>query len=75
MIFSTNAIESFNARFRRAVRARALPERASSAQMLVPAIRALDPTGQGRQRWAMRWKPALNAFALIFEGRIFPNKK
>lgn len=22
--------------------------------------------------WAMRWKPALNAFAITFEGRINP---
>ena len=25
--------------------------------------RSLDPTGVGRARWMMRWKPALNAFA------------
>jgi hypothetical protein len=31
---------------------------------------ALDPTGQGRRRWAIRWKPALNAFDLAFEGRL-----
>jgi hypothetical protein len=23
-----------------------------------------------KARWAMRWKPALNAFAIAFEGRI-----
>jgi hypothetical protein len=23
-------------------------------------------------RWAMRWKPALNAFAITFNGRITP---
>jgi len=28
------------------------------------------PTGRGRTRWAIRWKPALNAFAITFEGRI-----
>jgi hypothetical protein len=37
-------------------------------------LRSLDPTGRGRQRWAIRWKPALNAFALMFEGRIIPNQ-
>jgi len=31
---------------------------------------ALDPTGKGRARWATRWKPALNAFAITFDGRI-----
>ena len=24
---------------------------------------------------SVRWKPALNAFALMFENRIFPNNK
>ena len=33
----------------------------------------MDPTGKGRQRWMTRWKPALNAFAITFEGRTFPN--
>lgn len=35
-------------------------------------IRSLDPTGKGAARWMNRWKPALNAFAITFEGRIFP---
>jgi putative transposase len=35
--------------------------------------RSLDPTGKGRTRWAMRWKPALNAFAITFAGRIVPS--
>ncbi len=30
------------------------------------------PTGRGKARRAMRWKPALNAFAITFEGRITP---
>ncbi|ORA39206.1 hypothetical protein BST13_02775 [Mycobacterium aquaticum] len=34
--------------------------------------RSLDPTGRGKARWAMRWKPALNAFAITFNGRITP---
>ena len=34
--------------------------------------RSLDSTGRGKARWAMRWKPALNAFAITFEGRINP---
>jgi putative transposase len=74
VIFSTNAIESLNARFRRAVRARGhFPSEQAALKCLYLVIRSLDPTGRGRQRWAMRWKPALNAFALMFEGRIFPS--
>jgi putative transposase len=34
--------------------------------------RSLDPTGDGRTRWTMRWKPALNAFAITFADR-FPS--
>jgi hypothetical protein len=33
--------------------------------------RSLDPTGTGRTRRAMCWKPALNAFAITF-GCRFP---
>jgi transposase-like protein len=71
VICSTNAIESLNARYRRAVRARGhFPTDQAALKCLYLATRALDPTGKGRARWAMRWKPALNAFAITFEGRI-----
>jgi transposase-like protein len=71
VICSTNAIESINARYRRAVRARGhFPNDTAALKCLYLVTRALDPTGKGRARWAMRWKPALNAFAIAFEGRI-----
>ncbi|MGB2950463.1 MAG: IS256 family transposase [Rhodococcus sp. (in: high G+C Gram-positive bacteria)] len=74
VICSTNAIESVNARYRRAVRARGhFPTEQAALKCLYLATRALDPTGKGKARWAMRWKPALNAFAIAFEGRITPN--
>jgi putative transposase len=31
---------------------------------------SLDPTGKGHKRWTSRWKPALNAFEIAFEGRL-----
>ena len=34
--------------------------------------RSLDPTTRGKGRWAMRCKPALNAFAITLDGRINP---
>ncbi len=75
IICSTNAIESLNARYRRAVRARGhFPTEQAALKCLYLATRALDPTGRGRARWAIRWKPALNAFAITFEGRILPSK-
>jgi transposase-like protein len=71
VIYSTNAIESVHARFRRSVRARGhFPNEQAAMKCLYLTIRSLDPTGRGRARWTNRWKPALNAFAVTFEGRI-----
>ena len=73
IICSTNAIESINARYRRAVRARGhYPSDQAALKCLYLVTRSLDPTGKGKARWATRWKPALNAFAITFEGRIHP---
>lgn len=73
VICSTNAIESLNARYRRAVRARRhFPTEQAALKCLYLVTRSLDPTGVGKARRAMRWKPALNAFAIAFEGRITP---
>lgn len=74
VICSTNAIESVNARYRRAVRARGhFPTEQAALKCLYLVTRSLDPTGRGKARWAVRWKPALNAFAIAFEGRINPS--
>ena len=74
VICTTNAIESINARYRRAVRARGhFPTEQAALKCLYLVTRSLDPTGRGRARWVMRWKPALNAFAITFEGRIVPS--
>jgi putative transposase len=71
VLCSTNAIESLNARYRRAVRARGhFPTEAAALKCLYLVTRSLDPTGVGRTRWAMRWKPALNAFAITFADRF-----
>jgi putative transposase len=71
VICSTNAIESLNARYRRAVRARGhFPTEQAALKCLYLVTRSLDPTGVGRQRWTMRWKPALNAFAITFADRF-----
>ena len=74
IICSTNAIESLNARYRRAVRARGhFPTDQAALKCLYLVTRSLDPTGRGRARWTMRWKPALNAFAITFAGLLTPN--
>lgn len=73
VICTTNAIESLNARYRRAVRARGhFPSEEAALKCLYLVTRSLDPTGRGRARWMIRWKPALNALAITFEGRLTP---
>jgi transposase-like protein len=70
VICSTNAIESLNARYRCAVRARGhFPTEQAALKCLYLVTRSMDPTGQGRTRWTTRWKPALNAFAITFADR------
>jgi putative transposase len=70
MICSTNAIESLNARYRRAVRARGhFPTEQAAMKCLYLVTRSLDPTGKGAARWMVRWKPVINAFAITFGDR------
>ncbi len=76
VICSTNAIESVNARIRRAVRARGhFPTEQAALKCVYMAVMSLDPTGTGRKRWMMRWKPALNAFEIAFDGRLAAGRK
>jgi transposase-like protein len=76
VICSTNAIESVNARIRRAVKARGhFPNEQAALKCVYMAIMSLDPTGKGRKRWVTRWKAALNAFAITFEGRLSPTPR
>jgi putative transposase len=70
VLCSTNAIESLNARYRRAVRARGhFPSEQAALKCLYLVTRSLDPTGTGRARWTVRWKPVINAFAITFSDR------
>jgi putative transposase len=76
LICTTNAIESLNARFRRSVKARGhFPTEQAALKHLYLVIISLDPTGRGRQRWSNRWKAALNAFDITFDGRLSAGRK
>ncbi|WP_084531945.1 IS256 family transposase [Nocardia miyunensis] len=76
VICSTNAIESVNARIRRAVRARGhFPNEQAALKCVYLAIMSLDPTGTGQKRWVTRWKAALNAFDIAFDGRLTATRK
>ena len=71
IVCTTNAIESVNARIRKAVRARGhFPNEQAAVKCVYLAVMALDPTGKGRARWTQRWKQALNAFDIRFDGRL-----
>jgi transposase-like protein len=53
------------------VRARGhFPTEQAALKCLYMALMGLDPTGRGRGRWTMRWKAALNAFDITFDGRL-----
>jgi transposase-like protein len=70
VICTTNAIESINARIRRAVNARGHFPNVQALKCVYLAIMSLGPTGKGRKRWSNRWKAALNAFEITFDGRL-----
>ena len=76
VICTTNAIESINARLRRAVNARGhFPTEQAALKCLYLAIMSLDPTGKGRKRWTNRWKAALKDFDITFDGRLSAGRK
>ena len=70
----TNSIESLNYQLRKIIKNRGhFPNEQAALKCLYLVTRSLDPSGVGRARWTMRWKPALNAFAITFAGRIVPS--
>lgn len=72
IIYTTNTIESLNARLRKATRNRGhFPTEQAALKALYLAIRTLTEPGRGRgNHVAAGWKTALNTFAIYFEGRI-----
>ena len=75
LISTTNAVESLNARLRRAVNASGhFPTEQAALKRLYLAILSLDPSGKARHRWSNRWKGALNAFEITFDGRLHPDR-
>jgi putative transposase len=76
VVCTTNAIESVNARIRKAVRARGhFPNEQAALKCVYMAIMSLDPTGTGQKKWVIRWKTALNAFDIAFDGRLSAARK
>jgi len=74
VIYTTNTIENVHSRLRQAVRTHGYFQNEEAAlKYLYLAIRSFDPTGLARLRTGNKWKAALNAFAITFEGRIHLN--
>jgi putative transposase len=72
VVYSTNLIESINARLRKVTRNRGhFPSEQAAVKVLYLAIRELiEPKAGDRNQVAPRWKSALNALTLYFEDRI-----
>ncbi|MGW0548092.1 hypothetical protein [Streptomyces altiplanensis] len=54
------------------IRVREVPAAAEAREKILQAIAAEASaiTGKDRARWTMRWKTALNAFDITFDGRL-----
>jgi len=48
------------------------PSEQAAMECLYLVTRSLDPNGTRQTRWAVRWKPALNAFVVTFGDRMPP---
>ncbi|MGC0423483.1 IS256 family transposase [Embleya sp. AB8] len=72
VVYSTNMIESMNARLRKATRNRGhFPTEQAALKVLYPAVRErIEPRARDLNLVAPHWKNALNAFALFFEDRL-----
>lgn len=76
IVWTTHAIESINARIRKAVRARGhFPTDQAALKCVYLAVMSLDPTGTGHKHWTMRWKAALQAFDITFDGRLTAGRR
>ena len=59
----------------RGERPRSLPTEQAALKCVYLAIMSLDPTGTGQKRWSNRWKAALNAFEVTFDGRLAAGRR
>ncbi len=49
------------------------PSENAALKCVCLAVMPLDLTGAGRKPWATRWKRALQAFGIAFDGRLANN--
>ncbi|QHC23741.1 IS256 family transposase [Streptomyces sp. GS7] len=72
VVYSTNLIESINARLRKATRNRGhFPSEQAALKVLYLAVREqITPRARDVNHVAAHWKKALNRFSLFFENRL-----
>ncbi|MFB8183372.1 transposase [Streptomyces sp. NPDC055966] len=72
VVYSTNLIESINARLRKATRNRGhFPSEQAALKVLYLAVREqITPRARDVNHVAAHWKKALNQFSLFFEDRL-----
>ncbi|MFF1344149.1 IS256 family transposase [Streptomyces sp. NPDC058290] len=72
VVYSTNMVESMNARLRKATRNRGhFPSEQAALKVLYLAIREqINPKARDKNHVAAHWKEALNQFSLFFEDRL-----
>ncbi len=76
VICSTNALESVNARIRRAVKARGhFCRRTGSAEMCLHGDHEPGPDRHRPKTLDHAGKPALNAFEIAFDGRLAAGRR
>lgn len=71
VVYTTNAIESLNARFRKATRRRGhFPNEQAALKVLYLAIREKEPSRSNPVGRVSGWKAALNAFVIHYGDRL-----
>ena len=72
VVYSTNMVESINARLRKATRNRGhFPSEQAALKVLYLAVREqITPKARDANHVAAHWKEALNQFSLFFEDRL-----
>ena len=72
LIYTTNALESVNARLRKIIKTRGhFPSDEAATKLLWLVLRNISA---GWERRAYAWRPAMNQFAILYEGRFTPTR-
>ena len=72
LIYTTNALESVHAQLRKIIKTRGhFPNDEAATKLIWLALRNITAKWQ---RTAYRWRPVMNQFAILYEGRFSPSR-